>query len=59
MSSDNGDLIAMGLSPTNLPFLFIIPLRLDNAVLAANFSKRSFFFYSSAKSGAHRPKADK
>ena len=62
MSSKNGDLIAMGFSPTNLPFLFIVPLRLDNAVLAVHTSKRNFLFYCCAKTkdeNARRDKADK
>jgi hypothetical protein len=46
MSTEKGDLTGMGLTLASLPFLFIIPLRLDNCLLVANFSELRFMFYS-------------
>ena len=46
MTTDRGDLIAMGLQVDNLPYRFIIPLRLDNSLLVADFQEKKFIFYS-------------
>jgi hypothetical protein len=46
MTKEKGDVIAMGLTTTTLPFLLIMPMRLDGCLLAAKFSDRRFMFYS-------------
>ena len=46
MTTDRGDLLAMGLQVHNLPYRFIIPLRLDNSLLVADFQEKRFIFYS-------------
>ena len=46
MSNEQGDLVGMGLTITSLPFLLIVPMRLDNCLLVAKFSEQRFMFYS-------------
>jgi hypothetical protein len=46
MYGANGSLVAMGIAIGDLPYRVYIPLRLDNALIVADFSKKQFLLYN-------------